>query len=282
MPFVLRIIGFAARAAIFMPFGRDRMKKGNVPRLNLVDHMVGQLQEGADKYVYDDVESELAFEAAFKVWWRQIFRQASPRLKSRLAGGLTYASLYFLRFVWWPAFRSFKGLIPEYEIVDYRDGYRYIDFIYLTNGLRIAIELDGRGPHRLQISAADFEDELMRQNYLVLDRWLVLRFPFLMLRDKPRQCQQLLQQMLGSAGGEHAAALSTLSVQEKRILSHFCRSVTPLSPAQIAASLNIHRNTVLKYLAHLKGAGFIAPINPAHKVIRKYQVVREKIPYHIF
>lgn len=282
MPFVLRIMGFAVRTAIFMPFGRNRVEKGNVARLNLVDQMAGQLRESADKHICDDAGSEFAFEAAFKAWWKQIFRRASPRLKSRLARGLTYASLYFLRFVWWPAFRSFKGLIPEYEIVDYRDGYRYIDFVYLTNGLRIAIELDGRGPHRLHISAADFEDELMRQNYLVLDRWLVLRFPFLMLRDKPRQCQQLLQQMLGSSGGEHAAALSALSAQEKRILSYFCRSVTPLSPSQIAASLNIHRNTVLKYLAHLKEAGFIAPVNPAHKVVRKYQVVREKNPYHIF
>lgn len=251
-------------------------------RLSAAKFMLDQLRSSELRPDLSDERNQLAFEAAFAAWWQEVYRKSSPRGRARLAGGLPHASLYFLRFVWWPAFRSFKGLIPEYEIVDYRDGYRYIDFVYLTNGLRIAIELDGRGPHRLQISAADFEDELMRQNYLVLDRWLVLRFPFLMLRDKPRQCQQLLQQMLGSAGGEHAAALSALSAQEKRILSHFCRSVTPLSPAQIAASLNIHRNTVLKHLAYLKEAGFVAPINPAHKVVRKYQVVREKIPYHIF
>ncbi|MDG0808794.1 helix-turn-helix domain-containing protein [Cohnella rhizosphaerae] len=248
-------------------------------RRSAVQLMLDQLRSRELRLDQSDEHNQIAFEAAFAVWWKSVLRQAPPRVKARLASGLTHASLFFLRYVWWPAFRSFKGLIPEYEIVDYKDGYRYIDFVYFTNGLRIAFELDGRGPHRLHISAADFEDELMRQNYLVLDRWMVLRFPFLMLRDKPRQCQQLLLQMLGSAGSEHAAAFNALGTQEKRILSQFCRSVRPLRPAQIAVSLDLHRNTVLKYLAGLKEAGFIAAVDPAHKVIRKYQVVREKIPY---
>lgn len=251
-------------------------------RLSAVERMLVQLRSAELLPDESAGQNQLAFEAAFAAWWRQVLRKSSPRGRARLAGGLSHASLYFLRYVWWPAFRSLSGLIPEYEVVDYKDGYRYIDFVYLTNGLRIAIELDGRGPHRLHLSSAEFEDELMRQNYLVLDRWLVLRFPFLMLRDKPRQCQQLLLQMLGSAGGEHAAAFNALGAQEKRVLAHVCRSVKPISPAQIAVSLDMHRNTALKYLAHLKKAGFVAPINPAHKVIRKYQVVREKIPYHIF
>lgn len=195
---------------------------------------------------------------------------------------MSHASLYFLRFIWWPAFHSFAGLVPEHETIDYKDGYRYIDFVYVTNGLRIAIELDGRGPHRLHISAADFEDELMRQNDLVLDRWLVMRFPFLMIRDKPRQCQQLLQQLLGTASADLAAEFDALCATEKRIIVHASRSTTPIAPSQLSVALGLHRNTILKYLTRLKNGGFISPLDQSHRVVRRYKLNREKIPYHFF
>ncbi|MFD2332684.1 DNA-binding response regulator [Cohnella sp. GCM10020058] len=203
--------------------------------------------------------------------------EASDRGRARLAGGLSHASLFFLRFVWWPAFRSLTGLIPEYELVDYKDGYRYIDFVYLTNGLRIAIELDGRGPHRLHLSAAEFEDELMRQNYLVLDRWLVLRFPFLMLRDKPRQCQQLLQQLLGSTGGHPIESLNQLCPTEQRILACISRMTGSFGPSQVAAATGMSKNTALKYLVLLVDKQIISPANPEHRKIRKYSLNRDRI-----
>lgn len=227
-----------------------------------------------------DAQSHLAFEAAFAKWWKQVLRKASDRCRARLAGGLSHASLFFLRFVWWPAFRSLTGLIPEYEIVDYKDGYRYIDFVYLTNGLRIAIELDGRGPHRLHLSAAEFEDELMRQNYLVLDRWLVLRFPFLMLRDKPRQCQQLLQQLLGSAGGTHIESFNQLSPTEQRILACVSRITGFFGPSQVADAAGMSKNTALKYLRLLVDKQLLAPVNAAHRKIRRYTLNRDRIPFH--
>ncbi|WP_217594739.1 DNA-binding response regulator [Cohnella sp. GbtcB17] len=249
-------------------------------RLSAAKFMLDQLRSSELRPDLSDERNQLAFEAAFAAWWQEVYRKSSPRGRARLAGGLPHASLYFLRFVWWPAFRSFKGLIPEYEIVDYRDGYRYIDFVYLTNGLRISIELDGRGPHRLQISAADFEDELMRQNYLVLDRWLVLRFPFLMLRDKPRQCQQLLQQMLGSAGGEHPTPLNQLCATERRILACVSRFTGHFAPSQVASTVGISKNTTHKYLRSLVDKHFIAPVNAEHRKIRKYALNRDRIPFH--
>lgn len=229
-----------------------------------------------------DPQSQHAFEAAFAAWWRRVRRKASDRGRARLAGGLSHASLYFLRFVWWPAFRSLSGLIPEYEIVDYKDGYRYIDFVYLTNGLRIAIELDGRGPHRLHISSADFEDELMRQNYLMLDRWLLLRFPYLMLRDKPRQCQQLLQQLLGSAGGAHMETFNQLSPTEQRILACVSKITGFFGPSQVAAVIGISKNTAHKYIRLLAAKQFISPVNAEHQKVRRYTLNRDRIPFHFF
>lgn len=50
--------------------------------------------------------------------------------------------------------------------------------------LRIAIEIDGKAYH---LFSEDWEDELDRQNDLVLDGWLVLRFTARAIRDHPDQ-----------------------------------------------------------------------------------------------
>ncbi|MDI4647790.1 DNA-binding response regulator [Cohnella hashimotonis] len=257
------------------------MGKVSSRRLSAVSAMLQQLSINAAAGELD-AHSQLAFEAAFATWWRQVLRKTSSRCRIRLAGGLSHASLFFLRFVWWPAFRSLTGLIPEYEIVDYKDGYRYIDFVYITNGLRIAIELDGRGPHRLHLSADEFEDELMRQNYLVLDHWLVLRFPFLMLRDKPRKCEQLLQQLLGSAGGAHIELFNQLCATEQRILACISRMTGGFGPSQVAPAAGVSKNTAGKYLRLLVDKQFISPINAEHRKIRKYSLNRDRIPFHFF
>jgi hypothetical protein len=49
-------------------------------------------------------------------------------------------------------------------------------------GLRIAIEIDGRAYH---LFAEDWENDLARQNLLMLDGWLVLRFTSRAIRDRP-------------------------------------------------------------------------------------------------
>ena len=48
--------------------------------------------------------------------------------------------------------------------------------------LRIAIEIDGKAYH---LFSEDWEDDLERQNDLVLDGWLVLRFSARVIRDHP-------------------------------------------------------------------------------------------------
>lgn len=59
----------------------------------------------------------------------------------------------------------------------------WIDLAYPAP--RIAIEIDGKAYH---VVADDWEDDLERQNDIVLDGWLVLRFTARALRDAPGQC----------------------------------------------------------------------------------------------
>ncbi|MGO4110128.1 hypothetical protein [Paenibacillus sp. YAF4_2] len=90
--------------------------------------------------------------------------------------------------VWFPAFSQFDCLHPEYEIVDFRDGKRYLDFAYIRSPLRLAIEIDGYNSHAAGISRWQFSDHLVRQNHLVIDEWNVLCFSYDYVKDKPRMC----------------------------------------------------------------------------------------------
>ncbi len=84
---------------------------------------------------------------------------------------------------------------------DYRDGSRFLDFTYIRPPFRISIEIDGFGPHQKNASRRKFSDDRFRQNQLVLDDWIVVRFSYDDLRERPRQCQQFIQQLLGKFYG---------------------------------------------------------------------------------
>lgn len=73
-------------------------------------------------------------------------RRTGERLR-RLHKGLGHAERRFLETVWWPTFHHFDHLHPEYEIHDYKDGYRYIDFAYIQPYFQVAIEIDGLESH---------------------------------------------------------------------------------------------------------------------------------------
>ena len=115
----------------------------------------------------------------------------------RLKEGHGHAEKKFLEQVWWPAFGDYAFLHPEYEVYDFKDGVRYIDFAYVRNYFRIAIEIDGYGPHLKNQSKWQFSDSHNRQNDLLIDRWLILRFTYDDLEIHPRRCQQKIQQMMG-------------------------------------------------------------------------------------
>lgn len=183
--------------------------------------------------------------------------------------------MYFLRFTWFAAFGNLKGLVPEYEVKDYKDGFRYIDFVFFTNAHRVAIEVDGRASHRLNVTPAEFEDELMRQNHLVIDGWSVIRLAFLSIRDKPRQCQQVLQQMLGKWQTDEEE--TRLPLVSSNIMAYISRAANPVSPAEMSQALNVHRNTILRHLARLVQSGHVVAAKTSRKRNTHYRLVNSNL-----
>jgi superfamily II DNA or RNA helicase len=82
--------------------------------------------------------------------------------------------------------------------VTLRDGKtRFIDFAIVTKTSRIAIEIDGYAYHAEgAITRQEFNDQLSRQNELVMNGWTVLRFSFDQIKNSPEKCQDQLRRSL--------------------------------------------------------------------------------------
>ncbi|WP_372630711.1 DNA-binding response regulator [Cohnella sp.] len=214
------------------------------------------------------------FGAAYEKWMADQQASGTNERKNRLANIDHHAEKMFLEKVWWPSFKRFVGLSAEYEVNDFKDGRRYLDFAYHMAGYKICIEIDGHGTHWKNIDQHKFSDHLIRQNHLVLDGWIVLRFSYDDVRDKPRRCQQIIQQLLGKLSGLPPVQLAPV---EKALYDLACVTSNPVAPLQAATRLGIHRKTAAKHLRKLSEKGMMIPLaaNSKDKPARtiRYQVV---------
>ncbi|MGM0842532.1 MAG: DNA-binding response regulator [Bacillota bacterium] len=188
----------------------------------------------------------------------------------RLQEGHNQAEKLFLKQVWWPSFYQFQYLHPEYEIDDFKDGKRYLDFAYIRPAIRICFEVDGYGPHLKNISRWQFSDSLERQNQLVMDGWTVIRFSYDQVKEKPRRCQQVVQQVIGRWLGDELDQ-TTLSYAEKEVLRLAIQKGNTISPIEVEKYMKISDKTVKKLLSQLVEKKMLIP-SSGIKRIRSYRL----------
>jgi len=179
-----------------------------------------------------------------------------------------YAEKVFWTQVWHPAMGDSDNLIPEFEVADFKDGRRFLDFAYLKEHFRVCFEIDGYGPHWRNAGRTAFSDERMRQNHLVIDGWKVIRFSFDDVKEKPRQCQQVIQQLFGRWLSLSANDLNDLSVLEKEAIRMAARNGGQLKPVQLYPCLGIGRKRVEKLLRDLVQKGWLIPDSGTKRICR--------------
>jgi hypothetical protein len=188
----------------------------------------------------------------------------------RLQEGHNHAEMLFLKQVWWPIFYHFKYLHPEYEVDDYKDGKRYLDFAYIRPAIRLCFEVDGYGPHLKNISRWQFSDNLERQNQLVIDGWTVIRFSYDQVKEQPRRCQQIVQQVIGRWLGDELDP-TALSFPEKEVIRLAIRKGEAISPKEVGEYLRLSDKTVKKVLSQLVEKKMLIPASGVMRV-RAYQL----------
>lgn len=157
--------------------------------------------------------------------------------RRRLEQGLGHEEKHFLETVWYPAFMGLSGLYPEYEISASVTAPVFLDFAYLKAGLQLAIEIDGFRTHPAEMTRWQFSDSLMRQNHLILDGWKILRFSYDDIKEKPRICQQLLQQFMGKSLIGKKNESSAENFLQLEVLKYSSRLEHPIRPAGVIALL---------------------------------------------
>ena len=176
------------------------------------------------------------------------------------------AELIFLKEVWGPAFQhNYDGLKAEYPFKDFKGGMRFADFVFVKNGMRLIIEIDGFTTHARDISTGEFDDHLMRQNDLILSGWLVLRFSARQVEKRPQQCQRQVMQAIGHVwsldyGTLSAAAANVWQHRKKLIIQMANRRNGKIKPGEVAAEFGVCSSTAAEWMKRFtKEGSFIIP-----------------------
>jgi len=209
------------------------------------------------------------FDVQYKPWLAEQIAACRGERRRRLEEGHSHAEKLFLQNVWWPAVGSLEHLHAEYEVSDYRDGSRFLDYAYVRPHVRIAIEIDGFGPHARDADRRSFSDGLHRQNQLVLDDWKVFRFAYDDVKSRPRQCQQTIQQIMGRWGAPAASIMPEIPLLQREILRIAVRSGRPFTPADVSRWMRISRGYARKRLRQLCERGLVVP-SSGNDRIRSY------------
>lgn len=220
---------------------------------------------------------ELAFALVYEKWIAAHLKQRTGESKRRLITGHQHAEKLFLETVWYLAFNHFDHLFPEYEVIDFRDGTRFIDFAYIRYPLQLAIEIDGFQSHAAGINRWQFSDSLIRQNHLVIHGWTILRFSYDDVKDKPMMCIQMLQQFIGSRLPENFVQFSAAELLQNDILRLAVQIGRPLRPIDVRNHLRIGRDKVDSLLRCLLDSGRIIPGGKGTDRLCCFIVNREKL-----
>ncbi|WP_239618663.1 helix-turn-helix domain-containing protein [Cohnella mopanensis] len=215
------------------------------------------------------IQLDEMFEVTYESWMNVQRTKSKGERKRRLTDISNHAEKMFLAQVWWPSFGHFANLNAEFAVRDFKDGWRYLDFAFITEGYKICIEVDGYGTLLKDLDRYQFADQLIRQNHLVVDGWIVMRFSYDDVKDKPRRCQQILQQLFGRLSNMNSARLSP---SEKAIYDLACANDSPITPSLTASKLGIHRKTAARHLHTLIEKGLLIPFAKESTRIVRYQV----------
>ncbi|KRF18723.1 hypothetical protein ASG93_10515 [Paenibacillus sp. Soil787] len=190
----------------------------------------------------------------------------------RLKEGHGHAEKAFLHQVWWQAFSNFNDLHPEYEVKDFRDGTRFLDFAFLRHSLKLAIEIDGYGAHSSQISRSQFADQCNRQNHLIIDGWKILRFSYDDVKDRPRMCEQTLQQFMGRYLGGTLPQNFSMSYIEKEVFRYALTLSRSLTPQDVCDVLHVEKQKARHILKDMLKKDLIQIAGKGTERIRTYRL----------
>ncbi|TVX99712.1 DNA-binding response regulator [Cohnella terricola] len=169
------------------------------------------------------------FESEYRAWLeRHIGESRGERLR-RIKDRHGFGEKSFLEHVWWPVVGNLDDLHPEYEFIDARGKYSYMDYGYIRDPGPTCIECDGFGTHARDTDRYTFMRGLDRQNEIVLGGWNILRFSVDKLKEDPVDCQSFIRRMMEEWYGQERPGLLEIPLYQREIVRLAARSVIPIT-----------------------------------------------------
>jgi hypothetical protein len=207
----------------------------------------------------------MGFEQAYLNYLELHAGQSNGERRRRLEDGLGHGEKLFLQRLWWSGFGNFNHLHPEYVVSDERGRSRFVDFAYIYSWFKIAFEIQGYGPHLKQASRWSYADEQQRIRFLSSTGWTLMYFSYDEIKDSPEGCLQEIQSLLGRLIGRDSGGL-TLSPVEKEIIRMAISRKGMIHAHDIYGEMNLHRNTVYRYLRSLVKQGWLEPAGDRYNI----------------
>jgi hypothetical protein len=215
------------------------------------------------------------FEEAHKLWLDGHLGRRTGERKRRLKMGHAHGEQEMLRRIWWPIFHHFDFLHPEYEVVDFHEGKRFIDLAYIRPPFRIAFEVVGYGPHQRDISRRDFCDQWVRHSHLMNDGWFVIYIGYDDLKDRPRLWQQMVLQLVGKFFGSSNGMEEDLTGEERDVIRLAIRLGRPIKLTDIYTSLGCAYRKAKRLIQGLEEKRWLKPHNKTSERIHAWELVVE-------
>ncbi|WP_438348887.1 hypothetical protein ACP8HI_25440 [Paenibacillus sp. FA6] len=214
------------------------------------------------------------FEEEHQVFFQHHLNLRSGERKGRLERGHNHGEVLFLKNVWWPLYKNFDGLHPEFEVADWRNRSYFGDFAYLKGHLKFILEIKGYGPHVRDMDRKKYCDELNRELFLQSIGYRVISFAYDDVFERPELCRNLLQMLLNRyLALEQPNILSTIS--ENEVIRLALSLTQPLSPKGVASHFGINHRTAIRILQSLCSKGWLRPIETGNgSRIHRYELQR--------
>ncbi|WP_372660395.1 DNA-binding response regulator [Cohnella sp.] len=211
------------------------------------------------------------FEVQYQQWMSAQRKSRSGEALRRLNEGHGHAEKLFVEDIWWPAIGSLDFLHAEYEVTNYREGSYFLDHAYVREPHWIDWEVDDFSTHAKMMDRRGFNYERDRQNQLVFQSWHVYRFPLDLIKERPRQCQQLVLQVMGKLYGAGKTDEPSLSLKHREIMRLAIRLQRPFTPGEVCIQLGISNRHTRDLLHELVNAGLLEIVG-GHERARSFRV----------
>ncbi|MNN28077.1 hypothetical protein D3C81_1416350 [compost metagenome] len=172
------------------------------------------------------------FEDAHAAFIQHHLMKRTGERRGRLERGHREAEKLFCQNVWWSLRGNFDNLHPEFEVLDWRGLSYFCDFVWLTQPIKLVIEIKGFGPHVRDMDRQKYCNELNRETFLSAMGYQVISFAYDDVAHRPEICITLLR-MLFSRYQSSSSPISLVSLIEREIIRLAYTLSRPLRPIDV-------------------------------------------------